>query len=292
MIRVCGIDDVPPDEGRAVTVGGRRVAVFRAAERWFALDALCPHRGGPLADGIVARRTVTCPLHERRFDLASGREVSGELCVAAHRVEVRGDSVYIVLREEGAGQSIYEQIGGTAVVEAAVDGFYERVWSDPDLIPYFAGIDRERLKSHQCAFIAAALGGPDAHPGRSMAEARAGRGITDRAFDRVVEHLADALAELGVDDATITTIATVLAPASSASSTSSEISGAGSPSPGPPGNPGKTSRRSAVSDRRARPAGSPRSSLEHESRSRWLDADPGTTGPLGHAYTVPPTLPT
>jgi nitrite reductase (NADH) small subunit len=96
MIRVCGVEDVPVGEGRAVLVGERRIAVFRAEEGWFALDAACPHRGGPLADGIVASRTVICPLHEHRFDLATGEErSSGSYCVATHRVEVRGQDVYV-----------------------------------------------------------------------------------------------------------------------------------------------------------------------------------------------------
>ena len=95
MIRVCSVDDVPRGEGRAVTVGCQRVAVFHADDGWFALDATCPHLGGPLADGIIARRTVICPLHERRFDLATGEELSGTHCVAAHQVEVRGTDVYL-----------------------------------------------------------------------------------------------------------------------------------------------------------------------------------------------------
>lgn len=96
MIRVCTVGDVPLGEGRAVAVDGRKVALFRTEEGWFALDAACPHLGGPLADGIVAARTVICPLHERRFDLATGEErSSGRLCAAAHRVEVRGEDVYL-----------------------------------------------------------------------------------------------------------------------------------------------------------------------------------------------------
>ena len=102
MTRVCGIDDVPVGEGRAVTVDGRRVAVFRAEDGWFALDARCPHLGGPLADGIVAQRTVICPLHERRFDLATGADQGGGPCAPAHTVEVRGASVYVLLGAAGA----------------------------------------------------------------------------------------------------------------------------------------------------------------------------------------------
>lgn len=96
-MRVCAVDDIPVGEGRAVTVDGRRVAVFRAEDGWFALDARCPHLGGPLADGIVAQRTVICPLHDRRFDLATGEDAGGGPCVAVHHVEIRGASVHVEL---------------------------------------------------------------------------------------------------------------------------------------------------------------------------------------------------
>jgi nitrite reductase (NADH) small subunit len=62
-------EDVPLLEGRSVVVGGRRIAVFRLPDGWAAVDAACPHRGGPLQDGIVADWCVTCPLHNRRYDL-------------------------------------------------------------------------------------------------------------------------------------------------------------------------------------------------------------------------------
>jgi nitrite reductase (NADH) small subunit len=96
MIRLCSVADVPPGEGRAVTVGDRRLAVFRAEAGWFALDDACPHLGGPLADGIVARRTVICPLHERRFDLATGEALGGGACARSHPLVVRGDDVYLM----------------------------------------------------------------------------------------------------------------------------------------------------------------------------------------------------
>lgn len=68
-VAVGGPDDVPLLEGRSVTVAGRRIAVFRLPGGWAAVDAACPHRGGPLQDGIVADHCVTCPLHNRRYDL-------------------------------------------------------------------------------------------------------------------------------------------------------------------------------------------------------------------------------
>jgi nitrite reductase (NADH) small subunit len=98
MIRACSVDDVPCGEGRAVTVAGRRIALFRATTGWYALDAVCPHKGGPLEDGILADATVTCPLHDRRFSLADGASLDGA-CedVRSYAVSVDGDAVLVSL---------------------------------------------------------------------------------------------------------------------------------------------------------------------------------------------------
>ena len=97
MNYACRVDDVPRGEGRALTVDGRRIAIFRSDAGWFALDAVCPHRGGPLEDGIVCDHAVICPLHDRRYDLASGKALGGGDGVAAHAVETRGDRVFVAL---------------------------------------------------------------------------------------------------------------------------------------------------------------------------------------------------
>lgn len=100
MIRVCTVDDVPLGEGRSVAIGDVRIAVFHADSGWYALAAACPHRRGPLADGIVADASVICPLHERRFSLSSGREIGGSLCVRSYPAVVHGTDVYV---RAGAG---------------------------------------------------------------------------------------------------------------------------------------------------------------------------------------------
>jgi hemoglobin len=108
--------------------------------------------------------------------------------------------------------TIYDAIGGPAAVGAAVTQFYRRVLADPGLAPYFAGTDLARLESHQRAFLAAALGGPQLYAGRSMSAAHAGMDIPDSAFDSVVGHLGATLADLGVPGETIAVIAGALAP--------------------------------------------------------------------------------
>jgi nitrite reductase (NADH) small subunit len=99
-VRVCSVDDVPLHEGRAVRVGGRSLAVFRSQGGFHVLGNACPHRDGPLADGLVTDSTVACPLHERRFELASGRAV-GHDCgdVDAYPVDVRDGQVFIEVRD-------------------------------------------------------------------------------------------------------------------------------------------------------------------------------------------------
>lgn len=77
-VRVGCAAEIPMLEGRSVEVDGRRIAVFRLPEGWAAVDHACPHRGGPLGDGIVAERCVTCPLHNQRFSLQTGARMGGE----------------------------------------------------------------------------------------------------------------------------------------------------------------------------------------------------------------------
>ena len=108
--------------------------------------------------------------------------------------------------------STYDSIGGAPAIRAAVDDFYARVLADRRLAPFFAGTDLERLKAHQRAFIAAAIGGPEVFGGRDLASAHAGLGIADRDFDAVAGHLAGTLTGLGVPEDTIGQIAGALAP--------------------------------------------------------------------------------
>jgi hemoglobin len=97
----------------------------------------------------------------------------------------------------------YERLGGMVSIDVAVDQFYERVIGDPELAPFFDSVDVRRLRAHQKAFLAMALGGPRRHAGRGLAEAHRHLAIDDHHVDLVAGHLAAVLAGLGVSPALI-----------------------------------------------------------------------------------------
>ena len=71
-VRVTPCENIPLREGRAVTLGGRQIAIFNLGDRFLATDNQCPHRGGPLCDGIVTGDSVVCPLHAWKVRLDTG----------------------------------------------------------------------------------------------------------------------------------------------------------------------------------------------------------------------------
>ena len=76
-ITLGSVEDIPVGEGRTYAVEGRQIAVFRLRDGSLrALDAVCPHRGGPLADGLTDAQVVVCPLHNFTYDLQTGSEVA------------------------------------------------------------------------------------------------------------------------------------------------------------------------------------------------------------------------
>lgn len=99
-IWVTAVENIPPREGRAVAVAGRNIAIFNLGDRFLATDGACPHKGGPLADGIVSGDTVVCPLHAWKINLASGgvdRPSGITACVQTYPVRVDNGVVVVGL---------------------------------------------------------------------------------------------------------------------------------------------------------------------------------------------------
>jgi nitrite reductase/ring-hydroxylating ferredoxin subunit/uncharacterized membrane protein len=96
---VARADELKPGQMKLLHVGGRRVVLARVDDGHVAFDDHCPHRGGPLSDGVLARNTVTCPWHGSQFDVRSGSVQSGPAKdgIATYPVEESGGEVRLTL---------------------------------------------------------------------------------------------------------------------------------------------------------------------------------------------------
>jgi len=125
-VRIAYCRDIPAREGRAVKVGNREIAIFNLGDRFLAIENRCPHKGGPLADGIVSGTTVVCPLHAWKMSLETGKGVNGPSaasCVSTYHTRLEDGIVLLQLfdeptqSEESQKQDLPELCGTTGLIE-------------------------------------------------------------------------------------------------------------------------------------------------------------------------------
>ena len=120
-INLGSITRIPLGQGRCYVVGTEEIAVFRQRDgRLFATQNRCPHRQGPLSEGVIGAGRVICPLHSHRFDLKDGTGSEHGECLGVHRVkEVEGEIVLSLCRLPKAPS-------GADVVREGVDEAHSR----------------------------------------------------------------------------------------------------------------------------------------------------------------------
>ncbi|NEO26741.1 MAG: group 1 truncated hemoglobin [Kamptonema sp. SIO4C4] len=100
--------------------------------------------------------------------------------------------------------TLFEELGGEAAVDLAVDKFYDRVLNDDRIKHFFANVDMEKQRSHQKDFLTYAFGGTERYNGRYMRAAHKElvekHGLNSEHFDAVAEDLMEALKEMGVSE--------------------------------------------------------------------------------------------
>jgi len=104
-IRVTAVENIPLREGRAVRIGDQELAIFNLGHEFLAVSNRCPHRGGPLADGIVSGNSVVCPLHSWKICLTSGavcRPAGESACIRSYPVKVVDGIALVELTAERA----------------------------------------------------------------------------------------------------------------------------------------------------------------------------------------------
>jgi 3-phenylpropionate/trans-cinnamate dioxygenase ferredoxin component len=101
FVKVAETTEIAPGGKKLTEIDGRALAVFHVEGAYYAIDDVCTHDGGPLAEGELIGCEVTCPRHGARFDVRTGKA----LCfpafepVATHRIEVRVDGVYVAVED-------------------------------------------------------------------------------------------------------------------------------------------------------------------------------------------------
>ena len=96
-VRLGPAAEIPVGEGRAYAVGDDQVAVFRLSNGGLrAISAICPHAGGPLADGQIDEQVVICPLHLNVFELDTGCSRSGQPDLRSYPVQEDADGYLVV----------------------------------------------------------------------------------------------------------------------------------------------------------------------------------------------------
>ncbi len=102
-LEIGGLDDIPPLGARIINTDNGDIAVFRTGkDEVFALDDRCPHKNGPLSQGIVHDRRVTCPLHNWVISLETGEAGGADMgCTRKYPAKVENGLVYISISKKG-----------------------------------------------------------------------------------------------------------------------------------------------------------------------------------------------
>jgi nitrite reductase (NADH) small subunit len=106
-IRAVRCEDIPLREGRSVRMGSYDIAIFNLGDRFLAVANRCPHKGGPLSEGIVSGGDVVCPLHAWKVELETGailRPAENLSCVETFRTRVQNGVISLELPVEPNSQ--------------------------------------------------------------------------------------------------------------------------------------------------------------------------------------------
>jgi nitrite reductase (NADH) small subunit len=98
FVKMATLDELPPGGAKEVEHEGRIYAIFNVEGKLYAIDGICPHQGGPLAEGAVEGTSVTCPWHGWAFDLRTGTMPSGSrIKQSVYEVKVEGRDVLVAV---------------------------------------------------------------------------------------------------------------------------------------------------------------------------------------------------
>jgi nitrite reductase/ring-hydroxylating ferredoxin subunit len=96
FVRAAKTDEIPAGTIREFQLDGTTIALANVAGKFFAINNTCLHRGGPLGQGVLADKVVTCPWHGWEFDVTTGKICQNPAVgVDCYPVEVRGQDIWV-----------------------------------------------------------------------------------------------------------------------------------------------------------------------------------------------------
>ena len=97
FVKVAKTDEIVPGQGKIIEVGGKKIALFNVEGSFYAIDDTCTHRGGPLSEGVLEGKQVTCPWHGARYDVTTGAVLSppAPQGVARYDIRVEGSDIEV-----------------------------------------------------------------------------------------------------------------------------------------------------------------------------------------------------
>ncbi|HXX93004.1 MAG TPA: nitrite reductase (NAD(P)H) small subunit [Planctomycetota bacterium] len=97
-VNLGSIEKIPPGQGFCFIVGGEEISVFRQRDgRLFATENRCPHRQGPLSEGLIGAGKVICPLHAHKFDLTTGQGPAPAECLRVFPVRESQGEIFLTV---------------------------------------------------------------------------------------------------------------------------------------------------------------------------------------------------
>jgi 3-phenylpropionate/trans-cinnamate dioxygenase ferredoxin component len=102
FVRVARVSDIPDPGKQIVEIEDRLVVVFHVGGKFYALDDVCTHDGGPLGEGQLEGFCIACPRHGAKFDIRDGRALTmpATRATVAHEVKIDAGNVLVRLNEE------------------------------------------------------------------------------------------------------------------------------------------------------------------------------------------------
>jgi NAD(P)H-dependent nitrite reductase small subunit len=98
FVKVAEAGDVPAGTGKCVEAGGKQIAIFNVDGTFHAIDNTCLHRGGPLGEGELDGKVVTCPWHGWQYDVTTGGNLDDETArVARYDVKIENGAVLVAV---------------------------------------------------------------------------------------------------------------------------------------------------------------------------------------------------